>query len=221
MRDCAVEIGRRLVFSLDSLDHAVESAEAVDFIRVADFGAVKRVAQDAERFVVGLEGHRERVAVFAAEREGEARRIAESRRRAMDHFGHKRQRLERSRPEIFGKQERGEVAQIALVTDGEDCAEPFEIDVFCANPMMVRHSGVRLAGKIANRGGMPVVAPRKAGGVVHSLLHNGPFAGGRHDEGVEIELEAVADSIVVDLRGEAAAADERVAGDSRAVGNGT
>jgi hypothetical protein len=82
-------------------------------------------------------------------------------------------------------------------------------------------SGVRLAGKIANRGGMPVVAPRKAGGVVHSLLHNGPFAGGRHDEGVEIELEAVADSIVVDLRGEAAAADERVAGDSRAVGNGT
>jgi len=40
------------------------------------------------------------------------------------------------------------------------------------------------------------------------LLNNGPFAGTGDDEGVEVELEAVGNGVVIDTRGEAAGAGE-------------
>ena len=57
------------------------------------------------------------MAVLAAVREREARRIGEARRRAVHDFGDERQRLQRARAELLDQQQRREVAQLALVRD--------------------------------------------------------------------------------------------------------
>ena len=64
------------------------------------------------------------MAVLAAVREREARRIVEARRRAVHDLGDQRQRLQRARAELFEQQERGEVAQVALVRQRQHRAEP-------------------------------------------------------------------------------------------------
>ena len=66
---------------------------------------------------------------------------------------------------------------------------------------------------------MPVIAAGESGGVVHALLHDGPFAGVGEDEIVEVELESVGDGVVVDLGGEATGASEFVAIESGAGGD--
>jgi hypothetical protein len=71
--------------------------------------------------------------------------------------------------------------------------------------------GVGLAGEIAYRRRVPVVAPRHAARRVHPLLHHGPTAVAAHHEGVEVDLESIGDRVVVDARREAAGADERAA----------
>ena len=62
---------------------------------------VERASQHADRLVVDLERHRERMAVLPAVREREPRRIVEPRRRAVHHFGDERQRLQRARTELL------------------------------------------------------------------------------------------------------------------------
>ena len=42
---------------------------------------------------------------------------------------------------------------------------------------------------------MPVVPPRVASSVIHSLLHDSPVTFGSHDKAVKVQLEPVADSI--------------------------
>ena len=81
-------------------------------------------------------------------------------------------------------------------------------------------AGVGLAGKVAHRRRVPVVAAGESRGVVHPLLDDGPVAGGSDDEGMQVKLEAIADGVVVDFGGEATAADEFVSGNSGAVRDG-
>ena len=71
------------------------STELLELVGLADVGAIETATQDGNRLVVGLERHRKRVAVLAAVREREPRRVGESRRRPMDHLGDQRQRWRR------------------------------------------------------------------------------------------------------------------------------
>src|SRR5262245_54395171 len=64
--------------------------------------------------------------------------------------------------------------------------------------MLADDSGMRFFDKVPYRGRMPVISARQAGSIIHSLLHHGPFAVGRHYESMEINLEAVRDCVVVD-----------------------
>ena len=68
-------------------------------------------------------------------------------------------------------------------------------------------SGMRLAGEIAYRSRMPVVAAGETGFIVQALLHDSPVARGGDSEAVEIDLESVADGVVIDLRRQAAGSD--------------
>lgn len=63
--------------------------------------------------------------------------------------------------------------------------------------MLANNRGTWLARKIADRRGVPMVAARKPRARVHSLPHDGPFAISRDHERVQIQLEAVADRVVV------------------------
>ena len=66
------------------------------------------------------------MAVLAAVREGEARRIGEAARRAVDHLGDQRQRLQGPRPEIFQQQQRREIAQLAFIGDASTAPSRFK-----------------------------------------------------------------------------------------------
>ena len=77
--------------------------------------------------------------------------------------------------------------------------------------VVARHGGVGLAHEALEAGGVPVVAagaPRARG---HALLHDRPVARAAHDEGVEVDPEAVLEGGVVDLRRQPARAREPVA----------
>ena len=56
---------------------------------------------------------------------------------------------------------------------------------------------------------MPVIATGQCAPVVQALLDDGPFAGGAYDETMEIDLKAIGDGIVVDLRGQATGSHQR------------
>ena len=71
-----VRFGR--VRFLDRAHEFLEPLHAVDLVGVADFRRIETAAQHGNRFVVGLERHREGVAVLAAVGKGEARRIGEA-----------------------------------------------------------------------------------------------------------------------------------------------
>ena len=77
--------------------------------------------------------------------------------------------------------------------------------------MRAGDAGVRIGHEVAHIGGMPVVASRQARLIVEPLLHNRPLAVGRDDERVQVNLKSVGDAVVVDLGGEAAGTDQRVA----------
>ena len=199
-------------------DERVEPARAIELVctaRALAASSARRSTRD--RLVVDLQRHREWVAVLAAVREGEARRVVESCRRAVHDFGDQRQRLQRARAQLFEQQERGEVAQIAFVRERQHGAQPLRVDVgrvaprgapasrACApRPSVVAGSvrrsraappaparrgdrpgsdraggfaddgGMRLGCEVATRRRMPVIAPRQAARLVHSLLDHRP-----------------------------------------------
>ena len=64
--------------------------------------------------------------------------------------------------------------------------------------MLADDRRVRLAGKIAHRGGMPVIAAGQPARFVHALLHHRPFARRGDDERVQVDLKSVGDGVVVD-----------------------
>src|SRR5579883_3009721 len=74
--------------ALESTRRLVQPAQSRELVVVPELGAIDRPAQHAQRLVVDGEGHREGVAVLPAVRQREARRVAEARRRAVDHLGH-------------------------------------------------------------------------------------------------------------------------------------
>ena len=92
-----VEVGLGRVPLLDRPHELLEPLHPVDFFGVANLRGIEATAQHVDRFVVGLERHREGVPILAAVREGEARRIGEARRRAVNDFRDQRQRLQRPR----------------------------------------------------------------------------------------------------------------------------
>ena len=77
---------------------------------------------------------------------------------------------------------------------------------------------VRRKGEVANRGGVPVIAARQSGGIIHALLHDRPIALAAENESMQVKLKAVSDSVVVDARGETAGAHQRVAVETKLVG---
>src|SRR6185369_14869829 len=58
---------------------------------------------------------------------------------------------------------------------------------------------------------MPVVSSRHSRRVVHSLLHDGPFAISRQDERVQVKLKSVGDGIVINSRRQSTCSDEALA----------
>src|SRR5690348_13325397 len=79
---------------------------------------------------------------------------------------------------------------------------------------------MRLARKITNACRMPVIAARQSGGFIHSLLYYGPFPGLAYNKRVEINLESVDDSVIVDPGCEPAGSDQRLAIDAAPFGKG-
>lgn len=139
MRECSSEVGERLTVLFDGAGEAIKAAEAFDLLGMAKARGVKRAAKDGKRFVVGLERHREWVAVLAAVREGETRGVGEAAGCAVHDFRNERERLQRARTEAFDEQQRGEVAKIVLVRYGEHRAETLEVDVCCAHVVVLWH----------------------------------------------------------------------------------
>ena len=64
-----------------------------------------------------------------------------------------------------------------------------------------------------------MIAARQAHPFVHPLLHDRPLALRRHDERMQVDLEAVGDRVVVDARRQPAGAHERLAVDARPIGD--
>ena len=137
--DRGVDVGVRRPALLDAAGEGVEPGHAVELVGVSHLGRVEGLPEHRDGLVVDLQRHRERMAVLAAVREREAGRIVEARRRAVHHLGDERQRLQRARTELLEQQERGEVAQLALVREGEHGAEPSRLDVRGADVVPRRH----------------------------------------------------------------------------------
>jgi hypothetical protein len=76
--------------------------------------------------------------------------------------------------------------------------------------ILANHSGVRFACEISDGCRTPVVASRKGYIGVHPLLDHRPFSSFSHDETVEVELEAVSNSIVIYPRGKPTASHKRL-----------
>ena len=64
-----------------------------------------------------------------------------------------------------------------------------------------------------------MIAARQAHPFVHPLLHDRPLALTRHDERMQVDLEAIGDRIVVNARRQPAGAHERLAVYTRAIGD--
>src|SRR5262245_30806806 len=79
------------------------------------------------------------MAVLATVRECESRGIAEACRSAMHHFRDERERLQSPRAELLQQQERGKVAEVTLVREREDGAQPLLVHVGGAHVVVRRH----------------------------------------------------------------------------------
>ena len=131
--DDRVEIGFGPAALFHCMDELIEAAHAIQLVPVASLGGIESRAQHGNRSVVSLERHWKWMAVLAAVRERETRRVRKSDRRPVDHFGNQRQRLQRARTQLFQKQERREIAQIAFVGNRQHRSQPFQIHVFGSN----------------------------------------------------------------------------------------
>jgi hypothetical protein len=67
---------------------------------------------------------------------------------------------------------------------------------------------------------VPVISASHGAGIIHALLHDRPLAAAAHDECVQIKLTTVGNGVVIDARGEAAGAHQRVAIEVGFVGEG-
>jgi len=123
---------------LDGAREGVETPQTIQLVRMADLRRIEGPPQHRKRLVVNLERHREWMAVLAAMREREPRRIGESGGRTVHHFRDERERLQRPRPQLLDQQKRREVAELPLVRECQDSAEPPRIDVSGANVVMRR-----------------------------------------------------------------------------------
>ncbi len=249
--DCSVEIGDGILCIFHDARQAVEAFEAIELFAVAEAGGIQSVAEDGERFVVGLERNREGVAVFSSVGKRESRGIGEAGGSAVDDFGDERQGLQSARAETFNEKERRKIAKFLAMRHSQHRAKAFEVDIGRADIVMSGHyetadliernidilrgdgekrflrrsgarideiedgalrladnGGVWLASEIANAGRVPVIAASEARGGIHALLDHSPLARTGDDEGMEIELEAVRDGVVIDARSQAAGASQ-------------
>ena len=87
------------------------------------------------------------MAVLAAVGERETRGIRKSHRRPVDHFGNQSKRLQRARAQLFQQQQRCEIAQIALVSDRQNRAQPLEIDILGTYVVMRRHRQAQITNR--------------------------------------------------------------------------
>src|ERR1700761_7029097 len=56
---------------------------------------------------------------------------------------------------------------------------------------------------------MPVVTPSHASCIVQALLYDGPIAGARQYERMQVKLKAIADGVVIDLGGQTTGSHQR------------
>ena len=80
---------------------------------------------------------------------------------------------------------------------------------------------VRIRREVADLCRVPVVTASQMARRIHALLNDGPFAGRADNEGMQVELESVADGVVIDAGGETAGARQRIAVQSGTAGKGT
>ena len=177
------------------------------------------------------------MAVLAAVRERKARRIVESRRRAVHHFGDQRERLKRPGAKLFEQQEGCEIAEAALVREGEHRAQPLLVDVHRPHVMLRRHGE---APHLANRTRRIGARNRQQGilrgarAAIHQVHHDacvlpddgGVGVGGEVPDRCRVPVIAAGEPAVfvqsllhdcpVAVRGQ----DERVEVDLKAVGDG-
>src|SRR5215831_6032553 len=76
---------------------SIEAAQGTELLVAAESGALDRRFEHADGLVIDLERHRERLAVLAAMRKREPRRVTETIRRAVHHLGHHGERPHRAR----------------------------------------------------------------------------------------------------------------------------
>lgn len=69
MFEQAREICGRFGVLFDRLNQTVETFQAIDPVRFTEPCAIESAAQHGERFVVGLQWNRKRMAILSAERE--------------------------------------------------------------------------------------------------------------------------------------------------------
>ena len=90
-----------------------------------------------------LSRHRIGVAVLAAMREREARRIGEAVRRAVHHLGDQRQRMHRARADARHQQQVGEVGRAGIGRGGERAVQAAHDHVLGPHVVMLRHDQMR------------------------------------------------------------------------------
>src|SRR5262249_59042444 len=81
-----VEIGCRLILLLDGADKPVQAFKSAKLVCITEPRCIKRGLKNRKRFIIRLEGNRKRVAILAAKREREPRRIGKPNRSAMHDF---------------------------------------------------------------------------------------------------------------------------------------
>jgi len=96
-----IEVGEGVAVVFHGAGEAVEAAEAFHLLRVVEPRGVEGATQHSERIVISSERDGKGMAVFAAMREREARRIREAGGRAVHDFRNQSERLQRARAEAF------------------------------------------------------------------------------------------------------------------------
>ena len=85
--DDGVEVGFGVKLGFGRADEAFKTAEAVEFVPVADLCGVERSPEEIQGFVIRLQGNLEWAPILAAVRERKTRGIGETARRSVDDFG--------------------------------------------------------------------------------------------------------------------------------------
>lgn len=135
----SIEICFRLQTLLYDFHKSIQSAHTVCLLIAFELRGIERTAEYANRFIVSLERHGERVAILAAERERKSRRIGKTHRHSVYNLRHERKRLHCAGAEILRKQQVRKAVQLSFVSDGEHRTQTLEIHVFGAHIMMPGH----------------------------------------------------------------------------------